>query len=691
MIQKLGDFLHRLGRRANKNYEVAVVIFMLVFAVYLPCINGGFIWDDHYLIGQNPLFRSPVVALEVFRHPLYVDKNVGYYRPVQNLSYMLDYCVFGGTTFAYHISNIAIHALAAFLVFLLLKRILPRLGVKSAPGMAALIACIWAIHPIHNAAVAYISGRADSLAAIFAVGAWLLHDQGRLTTKTWRRVFYFTAAAASFLLALFSKEIAITWAVIFILATFAVNRDQPLRGRVLDVLGLLAVFGIYLGFRLSLPGYPMKNGATILPWFDRLCLANRAWGDYVGLIFCPIKLRMERLVYINSLTSHGFLDYVQNNYLVYVGLLSLAATSFMLWLKAPGRGLRAFGMAWFVLGFLPISNLFPLNAQAAEHWIYMPSIGFLIFVAGCIVAFPRHQTVLTGIAFVAMLPLGIRTGMRASEWTDECKFFEQTLRASGYSLRPMHNMLRVLLEHKEEEKAVQMMKEMTKACPNMPPLRQLFFDILTGLGRNKEAAEYKTDLGSVGKAVSENQDVFTGLVGTFVLKTNAQKLSLEGKYDEALKLIGQVPAEKKNSWEIQQVKIGILALAGQEKEAIGMLKTYTDDRWWDYAPRIQLARLQYSAGLLDDALKTCAEAASLDVWSTVPLSMMMQIYEQQKNLPAAIATQRKVLARNRHSLGQLRVLAALLKENGENAEGDRLLETAKKITDEAKQNIGVVR
>jgi len=166
----------------------ALVLFAIlaaVFAAYGPVLNGQFIWDDTYLVGENPLFRSPIFCLEVFRHHLFLDSISTYYRPVQNLSYMWDYWLWQNNPFGYHFSNILLHGFAAFCLFLLLKQILPGLiddsclaqeadRKQQAGGIAFCVAFMWAVHPIHNAAVAYIAGRADSLIAFFALGAWLL-------------------------------------------------------------------------------------------------------------------------------------------------------------------------------------------------------------------------------------------------------------------------------------------------------------------------------------------------------------------------------------------------------------------------------------------------------------------------------------------------------------------------------------
>src|SRR5205823_2337890 len=101
---------------------------------------------------------------------LFLDSFSLYYRPIQNWSYMLDYWLWNRNSFGYHVSNVCFHAASGFLLFLLLSQIFRQLLKKEPPDndtrpgvIAFLVAFIWVIHPIHNAAVAYISGRADSL------------------------------------------------------------------------------------------------------------------------------------------------------------------------------------------------------------------------------------------------------------------------------------------------------------------------------------------------------------------------------------------------------------------------------------------------------------------------------------------------------------------------------------------------
>jgi hypothetical protein len=68
---------------------VALTAFVLGgLVIYAPALHGELIWDDEYLVGQNPFYKSPIFILEAFRHYLFFDSFSTYYRPVQNLSYI---------------------------------------------------------------------------------------------------------------------------------------------------------------------------------------------------------------------------------------------------------------------------------------------------------------------------------------------------------------------------------------------------------------------------------------------------------------------------------------------------------------------------------------------------------------------------------------------------------------------------
>src|SRR6188768_3212207 len=117
------NFRARLISFCGKHWQRYFFLGAIGLIVRLPAIQGPLIWDDVHLARDNPFIKSPLLALEAFRHYLFLDSFSGHYRPVQNLSYMLDYLLWNGDSSGYHFSNIAWHASAGLLLYFLLRRL----------------------------------------------------------------------------------------------------------------------------------------------------------------------------------------------------------------------------------------------------------------------------------------------------------------------------------------------------------------------------------------------------------------------------------------------------------------------------------------------------------------------------------------------------------------------------------------
>src|SRR4029077_17466580 len=126
--------------------------------------------DDDYLVRTNPFIKSPVLFFETFRHHLFQDMFTAAYRPVQSLSYLIDSVVWNNNFYGYHLTSLACHLASGILLYLLLRQLLPSVqnsaGIspaglnRSIPGIPAFfVALIWIVHPVHSAAVDYVSGR----------------------------------------------------------------------------------------------------------------------------------------------------------------------------------------------------------------------------------------------------------------------------------------------------------------------------------------------------------------------------------------------------------------------------------------------------------------------------------------------------------------------------------------------------
>src|SRR5438270_1354283 len=191
-----------------KKIWAALILIAFVFISYAPAMRNGFVWDDTALILRDPLIRSWRLIPEGFNHFLFVDATASdFYRPIQRLSYTLDYAAFAFRPMGYHVISVLWHAVAAFALFLFAEELLLAFGVnfRRSRWLALIASLVWAMHPVHSAAVVYVSGRADSLAAAFGfLGLLFLVRAGRATGR--RQLLLLGEACVSLLLSALSKE-----------------------------------------------------------------------------------------------------------------------------------------------------------------------------------------------------------------------------------------------------------------------------------------------------------------------------------------------------------------------------------------------------------------------------------------------------------------------------------------------------
>lgn len=675
---------HIFKHLVTRDLIVLLMVIGAVTAIYSAVLNGALIWDDSFLVGENPLFRSPKFCLEVFRHYLFVD-SWGYYRPVQNLSYIFDYWLWGGTPFGFHLTNLLLHGVSAFLLFVLLKRILPNLlagqGAEheailgQSRGIAFCVVVVWAVHPIHNAAVAYISGRADSLISLFALAAWLLLLRSRVGS-TWVQWSLRAIAMVCSLLALCSKEAGLLWMGLFVVWALAFDEAKPAGAkqtglilgwgrRKMGVVGAcLAIILAYSWLHHLAGPRPSVDPSAVDPMPHRVLLMLKAMSEYVGLLFWPAQLHMERRVHLGG-TCSSWIALVTNflhDPKALFGVLAIFILIGCALIKWPGQRLRLFGAIWFLIGFLPISNLIPLNAQAAEHWIYMPSIGLMLFLAGMVLALPRGQSLAVSFVLFATIPLGIRTAYRSQDWTDPQKFFEQTESAGGRSPRTYLNLSNLAMHGGKLELAEKMMRATYKRFPTYSVARiNLGINLLSQKDPSKEAEAEQLlslDTESLKRASKEFAHAWTAPLHLANLRLS------QNRPEEALKTLDQArivfPFPK--IWELTAFKAQILQKTQRLDAAINEVQRYVDARWWHFGASMMLGELRAANGEDSAALEAWQNAASLDIHSDQPYVQIARYCVDQKRFLNALEAQKKAVSRAPDKPGNFLLLAAILQE-----------------------------
>lgn len=671
----------RCPLRALARRPVLVVLLFAaaVFAAYAPALGGQFLWDDNALVKGNLLIRSPIFALEAFQHTLF-DNNSNFYRPVQTLTFICDYFAWGLNPYGYHLTNVVLHAANAGLLFLVLRRVLPAVRRRAAPSTgeaiaAFAVALVWAVHPIHSAAIAYISGRADTLAMGFCLLAWLGCETFFRAADPRRRLLAAAGAGVCFVLGLCSKEIAFVWLALFLGYVFTVRMSLPTRTKALVLAGGLLAMAAYGILRSLPPAPPPPPPYPPLP--SRWLLMIRALGDYGSLLIFPHKLFMERQVFAAPGLQNPDDDavYFALGIAGAVVLLALGAGAF-----APGRGqnLRRLGAGWFLAAFLPISNLFTLNASVAEHWLYLPSIGFLLFMAGVAADLSWRGTRLgaraAGCAAVLFaIALAARTHRRSFEWVNELTFFHQTVRDGGDVPRARLGLANSLSHLQNDEAAIPLLRRIAKDYPKAVTAR---INLANALARRGEFPEARALLEQAsGELVNSNDPHQI----TATISSLDQLEETPGWPERRRRLLGDAVRRYPDSWDLIQFRLREAQRAGTLPEALGLVKTFADAHWWHGPAHYSLGCVYAAMGRDPEAKSTWLDAARLDVWDAEALAAAAEVSARQARFDEACEIQARAVRRGAGSPKQHALYAQLLAKAGRNAAAEEQWGIARRL------------
>ena len=464
------------------------------------------------------------------------------------------------------------------------------------------------------------------------------------------------------------------WLVLFLLHLFGFEKSLPQRVKVALFGGMALVFGIYFGLH-SLPAHrvPMEDGPSE-PLSARILLMLRAMGDYTSLIFYPSRLLMDRTLaspamYINLNSWHASPRY---EYLSVIGSAVLALGAMLCGKAGSGNRLRLFGALWFVIAFLPISNLFPLNAQVAEHWIYLASIGYLAFLAGCVMLLsPRWRMAATYAAGVAVVALGVRTAVRAGDWSDPATFYTRTIEDGGGTPRVFGNLAGVFGRHGDYAKQEAILRRTLALFPEFTPARINLGICLVKQGRAEDAEPFlnfaKPAADEVSRRFPRTWSAALNLAGV-----RAQT----GAIDEALAILAEARGRSPETWELAKYESDLVQHSQGAAAAIPVIERYATAHWWHEDAWMTLGQLRAAAGDPQGAIDAMRQASRLDIHDPKPFANIARIEIARDRPEAACDAQRIAIQRDPNQPSRYLIFASMLDQLGRKDEAAAAMQHA---------------
>jgi protein O-mannosyl-transferase len=476
---------------------IALSLIIATAIVYWPALNHQFInYDDPAYVTQNRYVRMGLTYEAI--QWAFTTVHMGNWNPLTWLSHMLDYQMYGLNPKGHHLTNIILHILNTLALFALLNRLTGRLW------RSALVAAIFALHPLHVESVAWVSERKDVLSTLFFFGTILAY------------VFYvqkptrghYAAVIVLFVFGLMAKPMLVTLPCVLLLLDY-----WPLQR---------LTFGRW---RFSNPSTKVQHhsipgiSSNARPFAEKVPLfilsavfciltiyAQRAERALISTQDYPVMVRISNalLAYINYLWKtfwpsnlaviYPLPEYVPVFHSI-LALLFLVGIS-LLFLRSSRRGpFLLVGWLWFIGTLVPVIGLIQVELQAmADRYTYISSVGvYLLVICGVaeMTGKWRYRTIFASLSsFVVLGLLAFATSTQLTFWENSLTLFTHTLRVTNKNYIAHTNLGDALDKYGRYNEAMYHYGEALRIKPNDAfPYYKLATD-LEVVGRTEDALRY---------------------------------------------------------------------------------------------------------------------------------------------------------------------------------------------------------
>ncbi|HYQ89137.1 MAG TPA: hypothetical protein VEU09_05860 [Candidatus Binatia bacterium] len=400
------------------------------FLLYLPTLRFGFVsWDDSMYVIQNPWIRgwSSRNLTHIFTQPYFVS-----YMPLQLVSYVLDFGLWGLRPSGYHLQQIVLHALDSVLAFELVRRLFGRFWLAVAAGL------LFALHPAHVESVAWVSARKDVLSAAFLIPAVLCYLSARGQRSL--RVKPYLASLLFFTLAVLSKVNVVVAPLFLVLIDVTVLEPRRDGRRWAQVVWSKVPYGV------------IGLGVSVINWIVEVKTRAAYARDPVRYLILKGRTAWDYLAHLTGIprlnpiydTPPIPLDPIAIGVSA-AGLLLLPA---LVWLGVRRRDpVLSLGAGWIFVMLLP-AVFFPVPTYLADRYLYLASLGFCwLLGAAFLGASARVKPKALGIAAAVLATaavaafFAVRTARYEKIWADSESLWSYTIEASN-DFRAYNNLAR---------------------------------------------------------------------------------------------------------------------------------------------------------------------------------------------------------------------------------------------------------
>ncbi|MDD5449982.1 MAG: tetratricopeptide repeat protein [Candidatus Omnitrophica bacterium] len=574
---------------SNKKYMPffhAALIIILGFIVYSNALNGEFVCDDEFIVKDNIFIKNWSNSLKVFTTDNVINPGEGVtrkyvlYRPMQMLTYMMDYSLFGRDAAGYHLTNILLHILAVLCLYWFISILF-----ADPPLLAFFTSILFLVHPLHTEVVTYISTRSDSLGLLFVLLCLIFYLK-QIHVKS---VAIYFLTLLSYVLALLSRENSLILCALLLLYHYAFKKKILIP----QFFSILGISSLYILFRTVVLKISIANPAYGTVIAERLPGMFVAITNYIRLLLLPFGLHME---YGDKMFSFSHPQSI-------LGITILSSLLIYGFSQRTKQRLIFFSVFWFFIALIPVSNIYPLNAYMSENWLYLPSIGFFLILGWVLSSLYKIKgSRLPAVLFITgLLALYSYLTIRQNTyWKTPRTLYERTLKYAPDSSLACNNLGMIYRNLGKKEEAISLYK---KAITANPGYLEAYLNLGVIYG---DSGRYEEAIAMYEKAIELNPNCIDAYYNI------GRAYNSLGKYTDAVTQFKKALEINPGFEQIYNNLAFSCSALGKTEEAIGWLKKALEIKQDSASTYNNLGNIYNSIGRYQEAVPLLKKAIALN-------------------------------------------------------------------------------
>lgn len=451
---------------------ICLFLICATFISYIQVLNHGYIsYDDGIYITENPHVQQGL-TVESFKWA-FTKIYISTWHPITWLSHMLDIELYGiNNPSGHHLTSLLFHIANTLLLFGVLFK------MTRALWRSAIVATLFALHPLNVESVAWIAERKNVLSTTFwFLTLWAYTDYMKnKTVKSYLLIVLFLA------LGLMSKPMLVTLPFVLLLLDFWPLKRWGWQGLVLEKIPLFALIIVSSIITYVGQAKGVIQSDPLNPIYTKVSNALVSYVDYLGKIIWPHNLTIFYPHPGNALPVWKT---------IVCGSLLIGITFYMI-KKARDMPYMIIGWLWYLGTLVPVIGLVRVGSFAmADRYMYIPMIGIFIAIVWGLSELIRSEKLNAIIGLPIILVLMALTWQYVGYWKDSAILFKRAVYLSKKqyksSVGAYHGTVVELLKQQKIEEAIYYIREGLKVNGNYVPLIRGLGILLEQKGNWKEA------------------------------------------------------------------------------------------------------------------------------------------------------------------------------------------------------------